>query len=96
MKWLENYLKSEGFEVFGVRPNKRVMAFKYSKEDKSQFAIKVTKKSGLYSMDFTDYRYDSVGELEYMITPYMKDIVDFLKKYNKNRFRHLCEERNLK
>lgn len=96
MKWLENYLKSEGFEVFGVKPNKRLMAFKYSKEDKPQFSIKVTKKSGLYSMDFTDYRCDSVGELEFMITPYMKDIIDFLKEYNKNRFKHFCSQRNKK
>ena len=93
LKWLENYLKSEGFEVFGVRPNKRVMAFKYSKEDKPQFSIKVTKKSGLYSMDFTDYRYDSAGELEFMITPYMRDILDFLKGYNAMKFKKLCEER---
>lgn len=93
MKLLENYLKSNGFEVFGVKPNKRVMAFKYSKEDKPQFSIKVTKKSGLYSMDFTDYRYDYAGELEFMITPYMRDILDFLKGYNAMRFKKLCEER---
>ena len=93
MKLLENYLKSNGFEVFGVKPNKRVMVFKYSKEDKPQFSIKVTKKSGLYSMNFTDYRYDSAGELEFMITPYMRDILDFLKGYNSMRFKKLCEER---
>ena len=93
MKLLENYLKSKGFEVFGVRPNKRLMAFKYSNENKPQFSIKVTKKSGLYSMNFTDYRYDSAGELEFMITPYMRDILDFLKGYNSMRFKKLCEER---
>ena len=93
MKLLENYFKTNGFEVFGVKPNKRVMAFKYSKEDKPQFSIKVTKKSGLYSMNFTDYRYDSAGELEFMITPYMRDILDFLKGYNSMRFKKLCEER---
>lgn len=69
------------------------MAFKYSKEDKPQFSIKVTKKSGLYSMNFIDYRYDSAGELEFIITPYMRDILDFLKGYNAMRFKKLCEER---
>ena len=41
MKLLENYLKSKGFEVFGVRPNKRLMAFKYSNENKPQFSFRI-------------------------------------------------------
>lgn len=93
MKWLENYLRSEGFDVFGVRPNKRVMGFKYSKEDKPQFSIKVEKKKGLYYMNFTDYRYDSAGELEFLMSPYMADIIDFLKGYQSMKFKKICEER---
>ena len=93
LKWLENYLKSEGYEVFGRNRKKTVMGFKYSQEDKPLFSIKVSKKSGLYSMDFTDYRDNPKGELEYIVTPYLADIIDFLKGYNKRRFQKLCEAR---
>ena len=83
MKWVMNYLRNNGYEVLGRNPKKSFVAFKYDKNDKLQYGLVVRKKLGLYSLDFTNYRDNPNGELECVISPYMADLVDFLKGYEK-------------
>lgn len=40
MKLLENYLKSNGFEVFGVKPNKRLWLLNIQRKINLNFLLK--------------------------------------------------------
>lgn len=94
MKKLYNYLEAEGYTIHKFIKNKRVFGFKYAKDMKILFAINVDYKEKMYSMNFTDFREKEEGELEFLTSPYITDIIDFLKEYKTKRFRELVSVKN--
>lgn len=89
MKKLYNYLESEGYTIHKFIKNKKVFGFKYAKDMKILFGINVEYKEKMYNMNFTDYREREEGELEFVTSPYIMDIIDFLEDYKTKRFREL-------